>query len=526
MLSPCVEFPTLERFCGEGFEERGVGRFCPTCLLIDGWWVMSQARPLADSYPRSPSHRILFVTPEFDDFVRVGGLAAVSAALPRALRCHCDVRIFLPGYRHVLAHAKAACEVVGRCAGLAGLPACEIGRLETADGLTVYVLLCPGLYDREGTPYGDAQGRDWHDNDIRFARFASAAAELAAGSVDSGWKADLIHLNDWPAALAPAYLAWKGEQIPSILTIHNLAYQGLFSKATLGRVGAPESAFQINGIEFQNQVSFLKAGIVYASALTTVSETYAREITTPEFGYGLDGLLRIRAAQDRLTGILNGIDESWDSRTCADLVTTFGVGDWKGKRANADHCRKKFGLAVSRGPLFGLVARLVQQKGVDLVLSAAESIVSAGGQILITGTGEPRFEDAVQDISHRFPDDIGVKIGFDAGEARRIFAGSDFFLMPSRSEPCGLSQMYAQRFGSLPIGHQTGGLAETIADGKTGILFRTPSVEGLLGAVCRAFSIYGSKRKLNEMRRNAMACAFSWQEPARSYDALYRRVLS
>jgi starch synthase len=309
------------------------------------------------------------------------------------------------------------------------------------------------------------------------ARFAAAAADLAVGLLDPTWAANLVHVNDWPSALVPAYMNWNGHQIPSILTIHNLAYQGLFSRDTLALIGAPQNAYSVDCMEFYDKISFLKAGIVYASHLTTVSQTYAREIATEEFGCGLDGLLRLRADQHQLTGILNGIDESWDPRTCSDLVSRFEAGDWKGKRANADYIRKKFGLAVSRGPLFGLVARLVHQKGIDIVLSAAEAIVAAGGQIVVTGSGEKQLEEALKDTSRRFPDSIGVAIGFDEGEARQIFGGSDFTLMPSRYEPCGLSQMYAQRFGSLPIGHQTGGLAETIEDGKTGFLFQHASVK-------------------------------------------------
>jgi starch synthase len=415
-------------------------------------------------------------------------------------------------------------QTVGYCKPLAGLPACSVGRIDTPDGLAVYVVLCPALYEREGSPYCDPRGRDWSDNDIRFARFSAAAADLAAGVLDRNWEPDLVHSNDWPSALVPAYLAWSGHQIPTILTIHNLAYQGLFSREVLGRIGGPQNAYTSEEVEFYDKVSFLKAGIVYASHVTTVSETYAREIATQEYGCGLDGLLRVRASQNRLTGILNGIDESWDPRTCSDLVSPFEVGDWKGKRENADYVRRKFGLALSRGPLFGLVARLVHQKGVDLVLSAAEAIVAAGGQIVVTGTGEPPLEAALKNISSRFPDSIGVAIGFDDGEARRIFAGSDFTFMPSRFEPCGLSQMYAQRFGSLPIGHQTGGLSETIEDGKTGFLFRGASVEAFFGGVCRAFFTFGSRSKLNAMRRNAMGRAFSWDSSASSYADLYGQV--
>src|SRR3569833_1248575 len=257
--------------------------------------------------------KVLFVTREMDDFVRVGGLAAVSAALLRALRPWSDVRIMLPGYRDVVEQFTHI-EIVGQCRALAEMPACTLGRASTRDGLPVYVLLCDQLYDRPGNPYGDEDGKDWPDNDIRFGRLAAAAAELAAGTLDKNWAADLVHANDWQAALVPAYLAWRGVQVPSILTIHNLAYQGLFPRESLRRIGAPDSAFNIDGLEFYDQVSFLKAGLVHASHLTTVSGTYAREITTAEFGCGLEGLLRVRSAAAELTGILNGIDESWDPR--------------------------------------------------------------------------------------------------------------------------------------------------------------------------------------------------------------------
>jgi starch synthase len=469
--------------------------------------------------------KVLFVTPEIDDFVRVGGLAAVSAALPRALRAWSDVRIVLPGYRGVVAQFDNI-EIVGHCPPLGEMPACSMGLTATKDGMPVYILLCPQLYDRTGNPYGDSNGRDWPDNDIRFGRFASAAAQLAAGLLDKNWSADLVHANDWQSALVPAYLAWNAIKIPTILTIHNLAYQGLFPKEALRRIGAPADSFHIDGLEFYDKLSFLKGGIVYASHLTTVSETYAREITTPELGCGLEGLLRRRSDAEQLTGILNGIDETWDPRVCAELTRPFGAGDWEAKRANADYMRQQFGLALSRGPIFGLVARLVHQKGVDLVLSAADAIVSAGGQIIVTGRGEPEIEEALLAAHRRRPDAIGVAIRFNDGEARRIFAGSDFTLMPSRYEPCGLSQMYAQRFGSLPIGHSTGGLAETIDDGETGFLFRQPSTESLLGGILRAFATYGAKDRLNSMRRRAMSKSFSWNISAACYSALYRKTAS
>lgn len=470
---------------------------------------------------RSLLPRILFATPEMADFVKTGGLGEVAGALPRALRRHYDVRILIPGYASVIAGLQNF-STIARMGAFAGVPACELGYGTTPDGLGVYALVAPDLYERDGTPYGDARG-DFGDNDIRFARLGRTAAELAAG-LDPYWSADLLHLNDWQTALAPAYMAWLGIRRPSVLTIHNLAYQGLFPRDNLGRIGAPDYAFQMDGVEFYGQLSFLKAGLYHASHVTTVSETYAREITTPEGGCGLDGLLRTRASQGRLTGILNGIDESWDPRTDPHLATPFEADDWKGKRANADEVRKAFGMAISRGPLFAIVSRLVHQKGIDLSLAAAESIVAEGGQLVVIGQGEGRFEDALRDLAGRHPDNVGVHVGFRETEARRIFAGSDFLLMPSRFEPCGLAQMYAQRFGSLPIVRRTGGLNDTVEDGVTGFTFADASPRSLTAAITRAFEAFGQKKRLNAMRRTAMSREFGWDRAAMNYCGLYARA--
>lgn len=467
--------------------------------------------------------RILYVTSEMSDFIKAGGLGDVSAALPRSLRVLYDVRVLIPGYRQIV-QDHSHMEVVARLPAAHGLPGGELGRIEAADGLVSYVILCPELYEREGSPYADCGGRDWADNDIRFARLGLAAAQIAAGLPELSWQADLLHLNDWPSALAPAYLAWAATPRPSVLTIHNLAYQGLFDRDRLPSLGVPDSAFQIDGVEFHGKLSFLKAGIQYASHVTTVSETYAHEITTPEFGCGLDGLMRRCAAEGRLTGILNGIDESWDPRTDEHLGSPFGSGDLKGKQSNADEVRGEFGLAVSRGPLFAVVSRLVHQKGVDLTIESTESILRQGGQVVVTGRGEQRFENDLRELERRHPGRVGVRIGFDEGTARRMFAGSDFLLMPSRFEPCGLSQMYAQRFGSLPIARETGGLADTIEDGVTGFLFKEASLAAMLGAVYRAVDAYGSRRKLNAMRKAAMGRSFAWTGSAAGYSDIYDRV--
>jgi starch synthase len=468
------------------------------------------------------THRVLFVTPEIADFVKVGGLGEVSAALPRSLLSSYDVRVLVPGYRSVLAR-RDEMTIVGTLPRLADIPECGLGRVTTSDGLTIYVILCDELYDREGTPYNDAWGGDFLDNDIRFARLSLAAADMASGLGDPDWKPDLIHANDWPAALAPAYLQWRGVKAGSVLTVHNLAYQGVFEPHRLPALGIPDYAFSVDGAEFYGKLSFLKAGLFYASHITTVSSTYAQEITRQESGCGLHGLLADRAAQGRLSGILNGIDESWDPRkTAAWQQSRFGTGVWKGR--NADHVRGAFSLALSRGPLFGIVSRLVHQKGLDLVVDAAESIVAAGGQLVATGRGEARFEDAMRGLANRHPGSVGVRIGFDDQEARRVYAASDFLLMPSRFEPCGLSQMYAQKFGSLPIAHRTGGLADTIEDGVTGFLFNKFTSEGLVSAIGRALEAYACRRELGRMRRIAMARRFDWKRSADNYLDLYQRM--
>lgn len=466
---------------------------------------------------------ILYVTSEIADFIKAGGLGEVSAALPRALRQLYDVRVLIPGYRQVLASAESV-ELVGHLPGTCGIPDCDLGRMETKDGLTIYILLCPELYDREGTPYGDANGVDWSDNDVRFARLGLAAADIACGVGDPFWRPDLLHLNDWPSSLAPAYLTWRDRRVPSILTIHNLAYQGLFERERFPHLGIPDNAFQMNGVEFYGKLSFLKAGIFYASHITTVSSTYAEEITTPQFGCGLEGLLKARAEEGRLDGILNGIDDSWDPSTDPYLASPFAPDDWTGKHMNADDVRKTFGLAVSRGPLFAVISRLVHQKGVDLAIAASEEIVAEGGQIVVTGRGEARFEKAMQALAARHPESVGVRIGFNEAEARRMYAGSDFLLMPSRFEPCGLSQMYAQRFGSLPIAHRTGGLADTIEDGVTGFLFREMSLSGFVGAIKRGLDAFRSHGQLSAMRKAAMGRPHGWSQAAQKYQAVYNQV--
>lgn len=482
--------------------------------------VLSSTSKALQTQATPHKQKVLFVTSEITDLVKTGGLADVSAALPRAMHPLHDVRVLIPGYRQVL-NSDNPIHVVGELGGHAALPPCKIGRMDTADGLVIYVLLCPELYEREGTPYGANNGRDWPDNHIRFARLGLAAAEIAAGQGIFHWQPDLVHAHDWPAGLAPAYMHWRGLSTPTLFTIHNLAYQGVFSRACCPELGVPAHALQQDGMEFYGKLSYLKAGMAYANHITTVSATYAEEITTPDFGCGLDGFLRSKAEQGMLSGIPNGIDESWESATDPHLVCPFSLNDWDGKAVNAEHVRELFGLEPSEGPLFAVVSRLVYQKGLDLTEAVAPFIVENGGQVAIIGRGEPEEEQAMRELALRFPGQVGVRIGFNETDARRMFAGSDFLLMPSRYEPCGLSQMYAQRFGSLPVARKTGGLADTIEDGVTGFLFEESSAASYEEALARAFYVFSKPDLLNAMRCRAMTQPFNWCQAVEPYAELY-----
>jgi starch synthase len=475
---------------------------------------------------RSAAKKVLFVTSELTGLLKSGGLGEISSYLPRMLRRQgLDARILIPGYQSILAKYPQL-ESATVLPGLAEIPRCGIAKLQTDDGLLLYIVLCDELYNREGSPYGDADGQEFSDNDVRFARLGLAAQQIVAGSADLNWKPDVVHVNDWPSAMAPAYMAWRGTSAPSIMTVHNLAYQGLFERHRCRALGIPDAAFQTDGVEFHGKMSFLKAGLFYASHLTTVSPTYACEILTAELGCGLDGLLRTRAEKGQLTGILNGIDDSYDPQSDPHLQHHFGRHDLAGKQSNAADVRDAFKLTNTTGPLFALVSRLVHQKGVDLVVDAAHEILQAGGALVATGQGEPHLEAAMTQLAARHPGSVGVRIGFDETIARRMYAGSDFLLMPSRFEPCGLSQMYAQRFGSLPIAHKTGGLADTIQDNVTGFLFDKPSAANLGRTIRRAVRAFAAGRVIDRMKDAAMQRPSGWADAAGGYRDVYARALA
>ncbi len=474
--------------------------------------------------PRFDTHagqRVLFVVSEMADFVKAGGLGDVAAALPRALRTTCDVRVLIPGYPAVLERLQRL-ERVGQVAGRGNLPVCELARAEQHDGLPVYVLLNPHLFERAGSPYVDEAGREWSDNAVRFATLAHAAAEIAAGRVDNAWAPEVLHLNDWPSALAAAYVRWDGTEVPTLLTIHNLAYQGLFPLDQAAALGIP--AHRLDELTFYGQLSFLQAGITHATRLNTVSLRFARQITAPADGCGLHDLLARRAARGHLSGIVNGIDASWDPRSDRHLSAHFSVQAFDGRRHNAQSVREAFGLRHSEGPLFAVVSRLVHQKGLDISCEVAPQIIAAGGQLVIIGGGEPAVEEQVRELARRYPGQVGAFIGFEEGLARQMFAGADFLLMPSRFEPCGLSQMYAQRFGCLPVAHATGGLVDTVEDGVTGFLFHQPTADGMRRCVERAMRTFRLPALLHAMRRAAMMRPSGWDIAGRQYMDLYQQA--
>jgi starch synthase len=360
---------------------------------------------------------------------------------------------------------------------------------------------------------------------LRFARLSLAAAEVAQGRGDLDWVPKLVHTNDWPGGLAAAYLNWDGARIPTVMTVHNIAYQGICAASQRGLLAIPDRAFGIDGVEFHGAISFLKASIFYSNHVTTVSPSYAREITTEALGAGLHGLMRTKSERGQVSGIANGIDESWDPTSNPNLSSHFDATDLDGKRALANTVREVLCLDPSDGPLFGVVSRLVHQKGLDLVAESADHIVDSGGQIALLGMGDPEIERMVSGMSRRNRKNIGVLIGFNAAMEHRILGGSDFCLMPSRYEPCGLTQMHAQRYGALPIAHATGGLSDTIEDGRTGFLFSEFSGHGLRDACGRAFNAFAEDERFEEMRQAAMARSFSWPDSAIHYRLLYRELI-
>ena len=477
---------------------------------------------------------ILFVTSEMAPWVKTGGLGDVAAALPAALhRARHDVRVLIPAYPALLQAFPDARQVAELPALAPSLPPARLLAAE-ADGLPLLLLDCPALFDRPGNPYLDAHGHDWADNGIRFGLLSRVAARLGQPGSPLGWQPDVVHLNDWQSALAPAWLHYEGGAA-SVITVHNIAFQGNFPAHHLAALGLPDHAWRFDGVEYHGQLSFLKAGLQLATLISTVSPTYASEIQDEAFGYGLAPLLRHR--RSALRGILNGVDSAlWNPATDPALAAPYAANRLATKRENKEALQREMGLAVANDrPLFGVISRLTEQKGLDLVLQLGEGITHLPAQLAILGSGDKTMEAGFTDLAARFPGQIAVMLGFDEGLAHRIEAGADCFLMPSRFEPCGLNQMYSLRYGTPPIVRATGGLADTVINvseatlaNKTanGFVIAEATPHALWLALERATRCWHDHKQWQRIQQNGMRCDFSWEHAAHDYVTLYRDAIA
>jgi starch synthase len=471
--------------------------------------------------------RVLAVTSELFPLVKTGGLADVAGALPLALKSHgVEVRTLLPGY-------PAAIQGLGQTTvvhdyGDARVLAGEV------DGVKVLLLDAPQLFDRPGNPYSDAAGADWPDNWKRFAALSRCGSDIAAGLL-ADWQPDLVHVHDWQAGLTLAYLRHGPRPaVPAIITVHNLSFQGQFPASIFPELGLPSSAFSMEGVEYYGTVGYLKAGLRYASAITTVSPSYAQEIRTPAFGMGMEGLINTRA--NVLYGIVNGIDtELWDPGSDLDLESTYSSRTIPRRLKNRQALERRFGISHSDGPLFCVISRLTFQKGIDVVAAVADDIVAGGGKLIVLGSGERAQETGILAIAARHPGRVATIIGFDEPLSHLMQGGSDVILIPSRFEPCGLTQLYALRYGCIPVVTRTGGLADTVIDANeaalsagvaTGFQFGPLSAPALRQTLARVFDLWHHPKEWAAMQRQAMKSDVSWHRSASRYFALYRSLVS
>ncbi|MCA8879376.1 MAG: glycogen synthase GlgA [Rhodobacteraceae bacterium] len=466
--------------------------------------------------------KILSVASECAPFVKTGGLADVAGALPPALSAEgVKMTTLLPGYPAVMAALDKGKEV--RATGdLFGAPARVLAG--KAAGLDLLVLDAPHFYARSGSIYLGPDGRDWPDNPERYAALCWAAMEIARDGAD-GWKPDLVHAHDWQGGLAPYFLKKHLPGVPSVLTIHNIAFQGLAPADRMASLRLDPGDFHAGAFEYYGKISALKAGLIYASRLTTVSPTYARELLTPEFGMGLDGVLRQRQAD--LSGILNGIDlDVWNPATDP-AVTVYTAPS--GKAPNRAALRDEFGLGEADGPLCVVISRLTEQKGLDLLLEAVPALTGRGGQLALLGTGNRSLEDAWRAAADRLPG-LSVRIGYDEELSHRMMAGGDAIIIPSRFEPCGLTQLYGLRYGTIPLVALTGGLADTIipasdagirAGVATGLQIHPLSADSLRDGLARLCALYSDRSVWTRMQENAMRHPVGWEVSAADYAALY-----
>lgn len=476
---------------------------------------------------------VLSVASEIYPLVKTGGLADVVGALPVALaQEHVTVRTLVPGYPAVLKALKDA-RLAHAYVELMGGPARLM--VGTADSLDLFVLDAPHLFDRPGNPYLGPDGTDWPDNALRFGALSRVAADIGQGIVP-GYSPDVVQCHDWQSGLVPAYLAYAdGPRPVTVVTVHNLAFQGKFSPDLLEPLGLPAEAYSLDALEYYGGISFLKAGLVFADHITTVSPTYAAEICTNIGGMGLGGLLRERGSA--VSGILNGIDaHDWDPAHDGYIATPFDAKRLKDRVGNKLALQARLGLTVSPTTLlYGVVSRLTGQKGMDLLLEALPALIGQGAQLALLGSGDALLETALIDAASKHPKQIAVTIGYDESLAHGIQAGTDALLVPSRFEPCGLTQLYAQRYGAIPVVARTGGLADTVVDANevalaskmgTGVMFSPVTIDGLLHALKRTAALWKQPTVWRGMQRRAMAVDVSWSRPAAQYAALFRTLVA
>lgn len=481
------------------------------------------------------SPRVLFVSSEIFPLAKTGGLADVSAALPAALaEFGVDIRLILPAYPQVLERVSNLSRETVCLRHLPGVGEAHLATARLPDsGLPIWLVVCPTLFERGGGLYRDGSGQDWPDNALRFAVLNHAAWRIATGEADPDWQPDVIHANDWHAGLLPLFAASQPAPRPhTVFTIHNMAFQGLFPYGTAAELGLPR-AEDASSMEFFGNISFLKAGIVHADRLTTVSPTYAREIMTPEYGCGLEGVLQQRAGD--LTGILNGADYGvWDPADDPHLPCGYSYPDISGKRTCKSLVQEELGLDVEpERPLLAFLSRITHQKMADVVIDALPQILDQGAQFALVGEGDPALEREFLKLSGQYPGRIAVRLGYDEAVAHRLQAGADMLLHPSRFEPCGLLPIYAMRYGALPIVRHVGGPVDIVSDAEpgavgrglaTGFVFNEPTVTDMCACLARAMAMYRQPLSWRRLQLVAMQQDFGWRRSAEQYLALYQSL--
>ncbi len=476
--------------------------------------------------------KILFISSEAFPLVKTGGLGDVAGSLPIALQKQSqDVRLLLPAYPEVLQKIDKR-----KCVAKTSYYNLPVEILETrlpGSRVKVWLVDCPAVFNRPGGPYVDQQGSPWHDNALRFTLFCHAAVDLSLDRLALAWQPDVVHCNDWQSGLVPALLQLHDQRPATLFTIHNLAYQGIFDRQTFEELHLPHELWHMHGLEFYGQFSFIKGGLAYADKITTVSPNYAREILHADNGYGLDGLLRHR--EKDLSGILNGVDERlWNPGSDSLLVKKYNHRSLGQKGDNKKALQKELGLPVNEEtPLIGMVSRLVEQKGLKIILQALPTLMEMPLQLVILGTGDTHFELQLSEWTQRHPDKLHVIIGYDEALSHRIVAASDLYMMPSSFEPCGLSQLYSLRYGTLPVVSNVGGLADTVTDATAehiesgaadGFVMPEYSAASFISSLQYALGIYETPLVWRRLQQNAMSRDFSWQASAGHYTELYLQL--